>query len=69
VTALSRNSSNLVKFIYDERGNVISARYSNGTYIAYEYDVDNRLTHTYDANSNWTSVVTGSGTISYQYDA
>lgn len=85
VTALSRNSSNLVKFIYDERGNVISARYSNGTYIAYEYDADNRLTlvknynaagavldsyaYTYDANSNRTSVVTGSGTISYQYDA
>lgn len=85
MTALSRNSSNLVKFIYDERGNVISARYSNGTYIAYEYDADNRLTlvknynaagavldsyaYTYDANSNRTSVVTGSGTISYQYDA
>ncbi len=85
MTALARNSSNLIKFIYDERGNVISASYSNGTYTAYEYDADSRLTlvknynaagavldsyaYTYDANSNRTSVVTGSGTISYQYDA
>lgn len=64
---------------------LISARYGNGTYTAYQYDADNRLTlvknynaagavldfyaYTYDGNGNRTSVVTVSGTISYQYDA
>jgi YD repeat-containing protein len=75
--ALSRNGSNQAKFVYDERGNVTSVTYSNGTYAANEYDAANRLksvknynaagglldsyTYSYDANSNITSIVTGSG--------
>jgi RHS repeat-associated protein len=84
VTALTRNGVNQAKFIYDERGNTISSTKGNGTYTALEYDDANRLksvknyndagalldsyTYTYDANNNHTSVVTSSGTISYQYD-
>jgi RHS repeat-associated protein len=85
VTALSRKGANQAKFVYDEQGNVISVNRSNGTYTSYEYDDANRLksvknynnagslldsySYTYDANGNRTSVVTSSGTISYQYDA
>lgn len=85
VTTLSRNGADQAKFIYDEQGNVISVSRSNGTYTSYEYDDANRLksvknynntgslldsySYTYDANGNRTSVITGSGTILYQYDA
>ncbi|MGE7717885.1 DNRLRE domain-containing protein [Priestia megaterium] len=85
VTELSRNGVNQVKFVYDEQGNVISVNRSNGTYTSYEYDDANRLKslknynnsgslldsykYTYDANGNQTSIVTNTGTISYQYDA
>ncbi|MGD9568538.1 MAG: RHS repeat-associated core domain-containing protein, partial [Sedimentibacter sp.] len=84
MTSLSRNSQNLAKFVYDERGNITSERFSNGTYTSYEYDGNNRLTaiknynaagsvlnsysYTYDANGNRISVITPSGTINYQYD-
>jgi RHS repeat-associated protein len=82
--ALSHNSSNVAKFVYDERGNIVSISHANGTYTAYEYDSDNRLTslknyntsgtildsysYTYDANGNRTSVTSTAGTINYQYD-
>ena len=85
MVALSRNGANQAKFVFDERGNVTAVTYSNGTYTANEYDAANRLksvknynaagalldsqTFSYDANSNITSIVTGAGTISYQYDA
>jgi RHS repeat-associated protein len=85
VAALSRNGTNQAKFVYDERGNIISISYSNGTYAAYEYNAANYLkslknynaagalldscTYSYDANGNRTSVATTAGTISYQYDS
>ncbi|WP_245975759.1 DNRLRE domain-containing protein [Paenibacillus prosopidis] len=84
LVALSRNGVNQAKFVYDERGNLISVTYSNGTYVLYEIDEADRLisvknynavgalrdsnSYTYDVNGNRTSVKTGSGTISYQYD-
>jgi RHS repeat-associated protein len=85
MVSLSRNNVNQAKFVYDERGNVISDTRANGTYSAYEYDAANRLqsvknynaagtlldsfAYTYDANGNQTSVATSTGTISYQYDS
>lgn len=85
MVSLSRNGVNQAKFVYDERSNVISDNYSNGTYSAYEYDQLNRIktlmnydsagnlldsyAYTYDPNGNVTSIVTNTGTISYQYDA
>jgi len=85
MVSLSRSGVNQAKFVYDERGNVISNNYSNGTYSAYEYDQLNQIktlnnydaagnlldsyAYTYDPNGNVTSIVTNSGTISYQYDA
>jgi YD repeat-containing protein len=84
MVSLSRNGANQAKFVYDERGNVISIGRSNGTYSVFGYDDANRLefvnnfgaagalldayTYRYDANDNITSVVTSKGTISYQYD-
>lgn len=72
------------KFVYDERGNLISTSNANGTYTAFEYDSNNRLmsvknynssgtvldsySYTYDANGNRTSVTNATGTINYQYD-
>jgi YD repeat-containing protein len=84
LVGMARNGSTIAKLVYDERGNVISVSYSNGSYAAYEYDAANRLqsvknytnngsllesyTYKYDSNDNRTSVVTNKGTISYQYD-
>ncbi|HVI40600.1 MAG TPA: hypothetical protein VM577_08070, partial [Anaerovoracaceae bacterium] len=84
MTALSWEGSDPAKYIYDERGNVISERNANETYTAREYDGSNRLTairnynaagsilssytYSYDQNNNRTSVVTGGGAINYQYD-
>ncbi len=81
---LTRNSVDLAKFVYDEQGNISSITYTNSTYTSFEYDDANRLKvlknysstgsleekyeYTYDANNNITSVVTNSGTITYQYD-
>ena len=85
MTGITRNGVNQSKFIYDERGNIISTKKGNGTYTAFEYDDANRLksvknynvagalldtyTYSYDANNNYTSVATNNGAISYQYDA
>jgi len=85
VTSVLRQGVSQAKFVYDERGNIISITQGNNTYAAFEYDEANRLksvknynangtlldsyTYTYDAIGNRTSVVTNTGTISYQYDA
>jgi|GEM_PF-643385 len=82
--SLSRNTASQAKFVYDERGNTISTTKGNGTYSTFEYNDANRLksmknynstgelldtySYSYDANGNRSSVITSSGTISYQYD-
>lgn len=82
--ALSRNGSNQVKFVYNERGNVTSIKRANNTYTAQQYDDANRLgqltnyknngtvlnsyKYSYDPNSNQTSIATDKGTVSYEYD-
>jgi RHS repeat-associated protein len=84
LVGLSRDGVNQARFVYDERGNVISISRSNDTYTSIEYDDANRLKavknynisgalldtyeYSYDANNNITSIVTNAGTISYQYD-
>ncbi len=84
INKLTRNSVDLAKFVYDEQGNISSITYTNGTYTSFEYDDANRLKalknysstgsleekyeYSYDANNNIISVVTNSGTITYQYD-
>lgn len=84
MVVLSRNGIKQADFVYDERSNLISTKYANGTYTAYEYDELSRLkslknynaagavldsySYSYDANRNITSIVTAAGTISYVYD-
>jgi YD repeat-containing protein len=83
--ALSRNGSNRVKFVYDERGNVTSVKRANNSYTALQYDDSNRLSelknykntgtvldsykYTYNPNGNQTSILTKNGTVSYEYDS
>ncbi len=79
IVNLARNSTSHEKFVYDEKGNVVSIKRINITYddgnrlIAVKnYNANGGLLekyeYSYDANNNITSVVTNSGTISYQYD-
>lgn len=81
---ISRNGTNQARFLYDERGNIISIIRVNGTYSGYEFDSANRVQsvrnydaagtllssyrYTYDPNDNPTSLVTAAGTINYTYD-
>lgn len=82
---LSRNDKNIVKFVYDERGNVTSVKRANNSYTAKAYDVANQLNeqknykndgtvldsykYSYDSNGNQTNIVTDKGMVSYEYDA
>ncbi|MBM7616442.1 DNRLRE domain-containing protein [Alkaliphilus hydrothermalis] len=81
---LTRNGSNLARFVYDEEGNIITTNRQNDSSTTSLFDEANRLknitnfsrtggilnrfTYSYDANGNRTNVVTNSGTINYQYD-
>ncbi|MBM7616427.1 RHS repeat domain-containing protein [Alkaliphilus hydrothermalis] len=84
VIQLTRNGSNMMRFIYNEEGKVVSTNRQNDTTTSYLYDdskrlktitnfkanggVQNQYTYNYDQNGNPSSVVTDKGTISYQYD-
>ncbi|WP_139488009.1 DNRLRE domain-containing protein [Brevibacillus dissolubilis] len=85
VTTLTQNGVRQGKFIYDERGNLISTMKGNKTYTASEYDDTNRIksvknydasgnlldsyVYGYDESGNIASVTTRTNTIQYQFDA
>lgn len=79
------HNQNKTRFVYDEKDNPVQMISGNGSTANWAYDENNRVSrmvntkasgdvrnsfgYTYDANGNITSVTTGGGTISYQYDA